>query len=437
MLDVSSESARQGSHPRRWVLVGGIVFVAIAVTAGWLVRDDAGRTGRETLAKGKAVAGGDTGWPTDVGPVSMQVDQSLWTGTDVVLIGRDAYKVGSPTQFLAFTPASTEWSKLPNPPISEPLSGLQAVWTGKAIIVVGVRCSRVLDADSESGDQQCAPGTLWAGSLDPKTGIWTALDAPPVPRTSPRYAAFGQAIGWDGRRAVYRIGDDLWAWNPTGWVQLPNIGLGAQLCISHDRLVAVRSALAGPDVPDLKADAGRFTTSYLGASDTEWKVLPAVDAPVFLPDGVQMQCSATSVLLSTRGLDHVWLLDATDRWQDVPPPERALAVDPFPVGRSDPSSSVKPIVNFTHFVWTGREFFWWQPRRAYEYGDGVQRPAWPGVGLTLDPKTLIWRSTKPGPAGGEGASRELVWSDGVGYLGLSGMSGTKVAVAEISATPAR
>lgn len=414
------------------------MIVAIAVAVVWLVRPDTAHPGRTRLAKGKAVAVGDTGWPTDVGPVSMQVDRTLWTGADVVLIGRNAYKVGSPTRFLAFTPANTEWSQLPNPPIAEPLSGIQAVWTGKAIIVVGVRCSHVLDADSDSGDQQCAPGTLWSGSLDPKTGTWTALDAPPVPRRSPRYAAFGWAIGWDGRRAVFRIGDDLWARSATEWVRLPKIGLGAQLCISGDRIVAVRSALAGPEVPDLKADTGRFTTSYLGASDTEWKILPAVDAPVFLPDGIQMQCSDTSVLLSTRGRDHVWLLDAADRWQDVPPPDRAMAVDPFPVGISDPSSSVGPIVSFTHFVWTGREFFWWQPRRAYEYGDGIQRPVWPGVGLTLDPTTLTWHSVKPGPdISGEGPSRELAWSGGVGYLGTSAHSGRKVAVAEISASASR
>lgn len=416
-------------------MLGGFVIVAIAVTVVWLVRPDTDHPARRLLAKGEAVAVGDTGWPTNVGPVSMQVDQTLRTGTDVVLIGRDTYKVGSPTRFLAFTPASTEWSQLPNPPIAEPLSGIQAVWTGKAIVVVGVRCDHVVGNDT-TVDVKCAPGTLWSGSLDPATGTWTALDAPPVRRASSGYATFGRAIGWDGRRAVFQTGVDLWARNATGWVQLPKIGLGAQLCISHDRIVAVRSALAGPGVPDLKADTGRFTTSYLGASDAEWKILPAVDAPVFLPDGIQMQCSDTSVLLSTRGLDHVWLLDAADRWQDVPPPDRAMAVDPFPVGISDPSSSVGPIVSFTHFVWTGREFFWWQPRRAYEYGDGIQRPVWPGVGLTLDPTTLTWRSTKPGPeTSGEGPSRELAWSGGVGYLGTSAHSGRKVAVAEISASP--
>ena len=115
--------------------------------------------------------------------------------------------------------------------------------------------------------------------------------------------------------------------------------------------------------------------SYLRPDDTAWRELPAVDAPVMLPDGIQMQCSDTSVLLATRGLAHVWLLDTSDRWQNVPPPEHSMAMEPLPLTESSlPSPGV---VSFTYDVWTGREFFWWQPSRLLDNAGTVVFP-WRG-----------------------------------------------------------
>jgi hypothetical protein len=98
---------------------------------------------------------------------------SLWTGRQVFLFGGLA-RPGMPGADVAglYDPATNRWSVSRRAPVG-PFASARAVWTGRRVIVAGVRVGVRVGARR-----------LEVAAYDPATGLWSALD-PPLPATHP------------------------------------------------------------------------------------------------------------------------------------------------------------------------------------------------------------------------------------------------------------
>lgn len=114
----------------------------------------------------------------------------LWAGDRVVVTGLEVPGQGT-VGTAAYDPATDTWTDLPPAPQPiDPPGGV--VWTGDELVYVGGEPvdSGPLDTDA------FLPRSMVALALDPHTGTWRALPAPPVP------AREDMAVAWTGDEVV-------------------------------------------------------------------------------------------------------------------------------------------------------------------------------------------------------------------------------------------
>lgn len=160
--------------------------------------------------------------------------KAAWTGSDVVIWG-DAATPGARRGRAGFTvaydPARDRWRALPPPPVAGEAG--TPVWTGQEVVVLGGQDLRQRNVFPDSAD-------LPAGAaLDPRSGIWRVIGAPPGFGTPARMEQlFGLAVAWTGEAVVavggypegagllYDPAADRWSALPSGPVDLVH-GAGA------------------------------------------------------------------------------------------------------------------------------------------------------------------------------------------------------------------
>ncbi len=348
-------------------------------------------------------------------------------GAELVVFGSSPGLATADTHFLLTNRAGTTWWQLPDPPVAEPLTGVAAIGQGARLVVVGVRCRDV--SGSDDGDPDCRPGSLWAGTLDPATGRWTTIPRPAdVGRTRPYLPNFGNAVGRDATAAVFRVSDTVQAWNGSRWSRdLVPAGQGDGLCIADSQLVRFTQTQLGP------ATSARVDLSVLRPPSSTWTTLPSPPIHVTNPlDTYRLVCGSDSMLIANRSLTDIFITRDMARWQPIAAPPRAWVEDHIGDLTPNPDQPLRSVVNIENATWTGRNFYLWQPGRAF--GGTPEDPTTiRGNGLVLDATTLTWQ---PAPIGPYDGGATIVWADGVGYApryGAYGLDG----IAELEVGPQR
>jgi len=324
---------------------------------------------------------------------------------------------------VSFEPSTGIWTESPAIPAEEPLHGLDGVWTGKALAVLGVRCAPAPSQDDAAVDASCEPGALWAGLYDPSSNSWSEIEAPPVKLKHPSDGAFGRAIGSSGDAAVFEIDGAFWAYEPAAgsWRALPTVdGPSDFACSTGDR-VLVGGGVA--DVPAGKESSGLYDQNgaefvQLSADLKAWEPLPRLDVHAAFPEVFGYVCSSESILAATFSFKEVHILRlGADAWEQLPPPEPEITAEPFPDGFTRAPSVAAPSYAL-NAAWTGEAFVWWNPAREYTIPiDGkAQAVHFPGNGFTFSPPTKSWALAPAGPAAyGPTDSNLVAWVNGTGF----------------------
>jgi hypothetical protein len=119
----------------------------------------------------------------------------VWTGERVVVTGIELDRLGA-LGAAAYDPATDEWTQLPSSP--HPLNAPgDTVWTGDELVFVG---GEPVDS-GPLDDVAFVPRPMVALALDPDTGDWRTLPAPPLP------AAEDTLVAWTGDEVVVVAGE--------------------------------------------------------------------------------------------------------------------------------------------------------------------------------------------------------------------------------------
>jgi hypothetical protein len=332
-------SKRRGDHgwTQTWTAVA--VSVLVLVVAMPVFGGAIGRGGGAEPRDAREVRGVPLPDPVPVGttdlgsiPVRTYSDVVIWTGRRLLTFGGSVIQHHEGNAGATYDPRTGDWTPWPKAPFDPPLAGAQGVWTGRELVVAGARCRNV--TEDEADDLACAPGRPAAASFDPATAAWRTLHDPPDDGAATG-GAFGTAIGWDGRRALFSTGTSLLAYSPErdAWSRLPATS-GEEFCmVGHDAF----------------AFGGSLTV--LEAGRRVWKDL---QPPVPAQWGT---CVDEGVVLADEQLDHVWFLAAKDRrWRELPAPPRDLAVPPS-IRALETAAGLPVRVSYQSFCWTGEALF--------------------------------------------------------------------------------
>jgi hypothetical protein len=157
---------------------------------------------------------------SDVGLVQ-RGSQVFWTGDRVLVAGMfdPTDQTWKMDRAATFDPATGTWDRLPDAPVVLGQAGQQgallepaAVWTGDRMIYVGIAIDDpaevALDPDEQPvGGSLELPGDRYAAlSLDPATGTWGELPAPPLePRLNLSVAWTGSEVFVGGGTTVEEV----------------------------------------------------------------------------------------------------------------------------------------------------------------------------------------------------------------------------------------
>lgn len=294
--------------------------------------------------------------------------QAVWAGDRLLLLRMRSQPGGDyACRYVvhAWRPGTPGWRRLPSSPRGEPcLRGIEAVWTGRQVLVWG--------------DVTAA--------LTPATGAWTPIPRPPGAVTRGIVAWTGRdLVGWGGGCC----GDDLrdgWAYRPaTGaWRRLPPAPLppmqGPEGVWTGRELV-----IAGGFRAELLGVIGRspYTTTsaaYAPATGT-WRRLPRVPRPRVHPAAVWAG-------------DRVLLLGGLRGGLVTSPVLRTVVSYRPALGAWRPETPA-PAGRFSAgWAWTGRMVLGWGGASAYS-ADGDPVPAWRGLAYT--PATGRWATLPRAP----------------------------------------
>lgn len=175
--------------------------------------------------------------PSPAGVSFWPASQAIWTGDEMIVVGRDLDGEDSEIVVMSYSPEDDEWSVSPAPEDRRAVGAV--VWTGSEVIMVG-------------GDLNWADSSAWA--YTPATGDWRQLPDPDIPGVE------GSRGVWTGTEAVflggyahpgstiavaYNPGTDTWRQlsEPAEWIQ------GHELAWTGDRVI-VYSGHTGPGHPD-------------------------------------------------------------------------------------------------------------------------------------------------------------------------------------------
>jgi hypothetical protein len=320
-----------------------------------------------------------------IGQAPLSGDLIFWAGTRVVLVGTTPMPGRARTAVATFDPKTGAWSEPVTSLFTFPLYGTGGVWARNELMVLGVRCR----PSSLENEGACSPGSLAAATFSIRDRSWKAMPVPDgyvrdIESGSP---AFGYAVGWTGREAVFKVARSLVAFNPRTktWRQLPDPG-DARVCAYGSRLVAVRT------------DAAReLQASLLREGDAAWQPAVAQTVGGTVAGAPEFICGARGVLAISPQVDEVWLFDTKGgAWVAEPPAPRELVKSSSPLG----------FVLFTDTAWTGSHFALWSPRG----------------GVLFDPVRESWRAGRPGPTLRPFAHTQA-WTDAYAFSTMRGRNG--------------
>ncbi|HVF74675.1 MAG TPA: kelch repeat-containing protein [Acidimicrobiales bacterium] len=98
---------------------------------------------------------------------------SVWTGTEVVVVGGQAGNGTMLRDAAAYNPTTNAWRVLPDSPV-DVLPGATAMWTGREVVIVNGRDTRL----TEFPDGVYETPLAGPVALDPTTGTWRRLPEP-------------------------------------------------------------------------------------------------------------------------------------------------------------------------------------------------------------------------------------------------------------------
>ncbi len=316
------------------------------------------------------------------------------TGDGVlVVMSRTDHARGSVSAY-RYNGARHELSTVAPPPFSPAAESMSGVWTGKELVVVAWLCSD----RSQPGDDEpnCSQGSLVATSYSAGDNTWTKLPRPPA-------GAVGLPIGWTGHEAVFSLDGELDAFDPTthSWRKIADPPPGprqARVCRTDRGLVAswTKPIDFGPDYMRPYFDQA-ISFAFMENGTTTWEPIetPPVAIRANEMNMLNPVCGDTSVLLTNRWLDSVWLYDLDARqW-------RAVSRPPIDMVVSYPSGATIPVI-LDYRAWTGREYLLANIGHA-------DSPA-----VALNPRTASWRKVQP-TAGDESPDPNglnTTWRDG-------------------------
>jgi Kelch motif len=353
-------------HRLRW---GAILVLVLAATASLGLAG--GRAAVSGPSASSVLAGVWRRLPPAPPPAATVLTVSVWTGRQMVIIGRAYPKPPSGIDVAAaYSPTSNAWRRLT--PLKGPVGNFQgeyhAVWTGKESLVLG-------------------PFDFQA--YDPRTNRWRRTAAPPTGVDGAGLVVWTgkEMIDWGGGCCgdAFATG---WAFNPVTnrWRKLPSSPLAPSqsptgVWTGHELIVLVSGL--DPDGKPYPSSLARIA-AYNPVSDA-WRRLVPLPAARFNAEAVW---DGHEMLL-------VGGIGAAKGGRPGSPAKLGFAYDPntnhwrqvapMPTGRT----------NFAA-VWTGRRLLIW----------GGSTP--PG-GLALDPTANRWSALPPAPLTGR-TSLTAVWT---------------------------
>lgn len=256
------------------------------------------------------------------------VDHALWTGSEILGLGRGRTDATEPVLLLRYDPATDSWAEgpvLPGPARRD----FAAVWTGEHLLVWGGTYQ--LRPWPEDDWEQLADG--WA--YTPDTDTWTPITPAPMPGATRSYATWTgtEMIIWGGAygRDVGETSTRGAAYDPVtdSWRTLADLSAGAL----PDRLSSPEpwaSVWTGtefivwiPGIADWDSDLGASPddwatvgAAYTPTTDT-WRILP----PTPMSGIYGTEWTGGSVLLTGSLIDDV---------QGGPPGQRIVEYHPGP-----------------------------------------------------------------------------------------------------------
>jgi hypothetical protein len=411
--------------------LGRVVLVAalvVAVVSGgyYLLRGDGSSAPRAHGTPFKAATA-----PLGVSVVdevrgpTVATQRVFWAGDQLDVFGYTGFRETSGVAGESYTPATGEWRAWPAWPYPETLVHPATVWTGTQLVVIGVGCSG-LQSDEES--LTCSSQDVRAATFDPAVFAWRTVAQPPgsemLDLTGEDVGLCCRAIGRSGDEAVFQVGARYLAVQPSSgkWSSIaapPTPAQAVSFCTFAGRLTTILRENATTNGVLSTAKASRAVQ----LQGDQWVELPAVHAPrgdTPLNDqfeSVAITCGPTSLV----AIDTFWTIaslytSGASGWTELPQPNVTLegSVDsPIP-----PQATVQLPPTFTAAQWTGDRFVWWlatttTPLHDPRSGEQVQIVT-NGVGVLLDPQTGDWRNVPPGPRNADDPSL-MAWHDDVGY----------------------
>lgn len=341
-----------------------------------------------------------------------------WTGNRVVVFGSDTALGDRGSGLAILDPPAGDWAIAEPPPFVAPLTQVDGFLVSNRLVVVGVECNNVA---TETDDAPvCLPGTLVAGVYDLSTEAWSRIDAPAEVRDQfpdGNDGSWGVGVGeWAGE-AVFRIGNDYWAFTPDSgtWRSLPDPQSGMP-CVVSDYLVAFTPLIAPGVSKDSVNEAplaqSGVSLKTLRAGDSEWResVMPTDRVDI---DFFDRACAGSQVIVYQQSLSKIWSYSpSTGEWTTVVPPAPGLTVRPPPV-EAVRQSPAPP--GFQNVAWTGRTLTFWNAQFEMDRPEGLEegpdRVVWPGNAVSYDPAERQWRTAIPGPPLSS-FGHSTAWTDG-------------------------
>lgn len=223
------------------------------------------------------------------------------------------------------------WRKITGTP--EAMHGIiyaAAVWTEDALIVMGMRCD-LTDAEyrkqlaQDEDTNPCAGNARAAVRIDPLTARATSLPIPAGAQRT-RQSNGAVAVGWDGTRAWFQVGNADYSHRLVGydperstWSNLiaPKGQDLEQACVVGRRIIG----LADPDgVGMAVAPSSGPPAMWSWSDDGGWSRLPSAPLPAVGPSVIRSSCAGGAVIgyrcgsaPSTAAFD-----GPRDRWLELP-----------------------------------------------------------------------------------------------------------------------
>ncbi|ROO85396.1 hypothetical protein EDD29_2939 [Actinocorallia herbida] len=147
-------------------------------------------------------------WRTLAGGPGLEwVEQLVWTGSEVIVLGSDG---GEELAGAAYDPGADRWRELPEPGVSSS-SGRVAVWSSGKVLVVSPSSERVDGGEVDPFPKPLDPG----GVYDPATDRWSALPLAPAGLGATYRGALTPrgVLFWDGGPTVARFDPATARWS--------------------------------------------------------------------------------------------------------------------------------------------------------------------------------------------------------------------------------